>query len=73
MKEYKIKDKRGDIYIIKAENVDEAVEKLDRLVANDKVYSIRECLERGNHIWVPGYRKKDGTYVKGYCKQKSVL
>ena len=27
------------------------------------------CNQReGNWIWVHGYRKKDGTYVEGYCK-----
>lgn len=30
----------------------------------DQIY----CEEEAHGIWVPGYRKKDGTLVKGYCK-----
>ena len=35
----------------------------------DEMYGMVECKDRKG-IWVPGYRKNDGTWVQGYCKDK---
>lgn len=32
-------------------------------------YNKEECESKGgNYLWVSGYRKNDGTHVRGYCK-----
>ena len=29
-----------------------------------------QCDVMSGYIWVPGFRKRDGTYVNGYCRRK---
>ena len=29
-----------------------------------------QCDVMSGYIWVSGFRKRDGTYVNGYCRRK---
>lgn len=36
----------------------------------DRITNMDDCIAYGGE-WIRGYRKKDGTRVRGYCKRKT--
>ena len=67
MKEYKMKDTNGDVYIIYAEDGEDASRQFEERKHSHELDSKWECSEYGG-TWIPSFRKKDGTKVRGHCR-----
>ena len=98
MKKYVFEDKMGETHHVKADNEQDAWEKLTKLMGCDEydrdmladdftlktndmrpsassewfqatAVNKQQCEEYGG-IWVSSYHKKDGNYVRGYCRKR---
>lgn len=65
VKKYEMRD--NDIYIVYANDAEEAARKFEARQCSHEVDRKLECEEYGG-TWVPSFHKKDGTKVHGYCR-----
>ncbi len=64
--EYKRLSKKYNVPLSLTYKIGRAQERWDRFTDDDKMRAT-QC--RVGEIYIPGYRRKDGTYVHGYCKK----
>ena len=85
MRKYEFEDKLGERYVVEANNEKDAWKKFAKqtdytddnsdllfdeftLKTDYPISSSSDC--DPGHEWVPGFRRRDGSMVKGFCRRK---